>query len=57
MDFKHKTIECECGECVVVTENPVVAICTKCNRRYGRHTPILKLLDSESMPTPGVVIS
>ncbi len=56
MDLKRRTIECDCGGPVDVTENPVIAICPKCNRRYSRHTPTLKLLDRESMPNIGVVI-
>ena len=56
MDLKRKSIICECGVQIDTTENPQIAICTECNRRYGRQASTLKLLDAQQENFGGVII-
>jgi len=44
MKKQRKNIVCECGHIIDTSENPIVAICPKCNRRYQKMPPQLKLL-------------
>ena len=56
--MKHKSITCRCSNKINTTENPHIAICQVCNRRYGRQAPKLKLLGVETVTTGfGVVIA
>ncbi len=57
MDLKRKTITCTCNTLIDTTENPVIAICPACNRRWQRQASKLMLLDREEVICPGVVIS
>lgn len=54
---EDKSIKCRCGNYIRTTENPQIAICSICNRRYGRQTPKLKLLDAEDVISDGVIIT
>jgi len=55
----EKSITCECGNIIDTREAPQIAICDKCNRRYGRQAPQLKLFDgAETFPNGfGTVIA
>lgn len=56
MDFRKRSIICECGNFIDTSDHPQTAMCTECNRKYARQANTLILLEKEEVICPGAVV-